>query len=187
MNAHRFAAAMLRAQLALRATGPVAAAAAVLLLAAAVALAVLVPRRAELARAHQAALVAAAHPAPAVAASPPPSANDNLDLFYRSLGERRYAEQQVRTLFGLADEAGLTLAQGEYRSAYDQNARLYTYQVVLPVKGSYQAVWDFALGALRAIPFASLDDVSFRRDTIGDVNVDARVRLTLYLAAGAQP
>ncbi|HZX28158.1 MAG TPA: hypothetical protein VFF16_13880, partial [Telluria sp.] len=182
MNAHKFAAAMLRAQLALRAIGPVAAAAAVLLLAAAVVIAVLVPRRAELARANQAALAAAAHPSAVVVAAPPPSANDNLDLFYRSLGERRYAEQQVRTLFGLAAKSGLTLAQGEYRSAYDQNARLYTYQVVLPVKGSYKAVWAFAMGALRAIPFASLDDVSFRRDTIGDTSVDARVRLTLYLA-----
>ena len=51
----------------------------------------------------------------------------------------------------------------------------------LPVKGSYGAIWQFALGALRAIPFASLDDIGFRRDSIGDPVVEARLRLTLYL------
>ena len=58
----------------------------------------------------------------------------------------------------------------------------YTYQVTLPVKGSYGAVWKFGMLALRAIPFASLDEISFRRDAIGDAAVEARLRLTLYLA-----
>jgi hypothetical protein len=125
-------------------------------------------------------------PAPAVAvapvvAPPPAQSADALDAFYEALGPRRYAEQQVRTLFALAAKNGLSLSQGEYKSGYDRNARLSTYQVNLPVKGSYGAIWQFALGALRTIPFASLDDISFRRDTIGDPAVEARLRLTLYL------
>lgn len=114
---------------------------------------------------------------------------DNLAAFYGALGERRRAEQQVKTLFGLAAKNGLSLAQGEYKSAYDRNAHVWTYQVNLPVKGSYASIWQFAFGALRAIPFASLDDIGFRRDTIGDPQVEARLRLTLYLSdlPGAQP
>jgi hypothetical protein len=115
---------------------------------------------------------------PVSPAAPPP---DNLDAFYAALGPRRYAEQQVRTLFTLAAKNGLSLSQGEYKTGYDRNARLSTYQVNLPVKGSYGAIWQFALGALRAIPFASLDDISFRREGIGDPVVEARLRLTLYL------
>lgn len=122
--------------------------------------------------------VPAAAPAPALPAAPPP---DTLDAFYAALGPRRYAEQQVKTLFALAAKNGLSLSQGEYKSAYDRNARLTTYQVNLPVKGSYGAIWQFALDALRAIPFASLDDIGFRRDSIGDPVVEARLRLTLYL------
>jgi hypothetical protein len=123
-------------------------------------------------------------PVPAVAAAPvvpaaPPA--DPLEAFYAALGPRRYAEQQVRTLFALAAKNGLSLSQGEYKSGYDRNAQLSTYQVNLPVKGSYGAIWQFALGALRAIPFASLDDISFRREAIGDPAVEARLRLTLYL------
>jgi type VI protein secretion system component VasK len=115
------------------------------------------------------------------AAPAPVPAADPLEAFYTALGPRRYAEQQVRTLFTLAAKNGLSLSQGDYKAGYDRNARVATYQVNLPVKGSYAAVWQFAMGALRAIPFASLDDISFRRDDIKDPLVEARLRLTLYL------
>jgi hypothetical protein len=120
----------------------------------------------------------AMQPAPAVPLAPP---LDNLDAFYAALGPRRYAGQQVKTLFSLAAKNGLALSQGEYKTGYDRNARVTAYQVNLPVKGSYSAIWQFAMGALRAIPFASLDEISFRRDAIGDPAVEARLRLTLYL------
>lgn len=106
---------------------------------------------------------------------------DNLALFRGTLGERRYAEQQVKALFALAGKAGLVLRQGEYREVVNQNARLVAYQVTLPVKGSYRAIWDFALQVLRAVPFASLDDIGFTRDAIGDPQVEARLRFTFYL------
>ena len=127
---------------------------------------------------------AAGPAAPAALATPvvqPPPSIDNLDAFYAALGPRRYAEQQVRTLFALAAKNGLSLSQGEYKTGYDRNARVTTYQVNLPVKGGYGAIWQFAMGALREIPFASLDEINFRRDGIQDPSVEARLRLTLYL------
>lgn len=128
-------------------------------------------------------------PTTLVSAAPPPTANQNLAAFYDVLGERRYAEQEVKVLFSLAAKAGLSLSQGEYKLAYDKASRVSSYQIVLPLKGSYQAVWQFTLQALRAMPFAALDEVSFHRDAIADPAVEARVRLTLYLqgAAGAAP
>ena len=143
----------------------------------------------KLAEARRASVPSAA-PAPGATTPVPPAAQpvaqsvDELGAFYAALGPRRYAEQQVRTLFALAAKNGLSLSQGEYKTGYDRNARVFTYQVNLPVKGSYGAIWQFALGALRAIPFASLDDIGFRRDTIGDPSVEARLRLTLYLKDG---
>jgi hypothetical protein len=181
MNNAGLNAMLLRARLATRAAGPVACGAALCCLLGAAALAWLLPQRALQVREHELALRAAATPAVVVKAAPV-LANENLALFYETLGERRYAEQQVATLFGLAGKSGLTLSQGEYKAGYDRNSRVYTYQVVLPVKGNYGAVWKFGMQALRAIPFASLDEISFRRDAIGDATVEARVRLTLYLA-----
>ncbi|WP_425252243.1 hypothetical protein ACPJXG_21130 [Janthinobacterium sp. NFX145] len=121
-------------------------------------------------------------PAPAVvAAAPPATASENLARFYAALGQQRHAEQQVKQLFDLAAKNGLLLAQGEYKSGYDKASRVATYQVSLPLKGSYAAVSQFALQALRAVPFASLDELSFRREQIADTQLEARVRLTFYL------
>jgi hypothetical protein len=180
---------VLRLRLALSHLGPVAFGAGVLCLAGALALAWLLPQRGLQVQRSAVALSLAATPPSAVVA-PPPSPNANLALFYDALGERRYAEQQVKTLFALAAKTGLVLSQGEYKSGFEQNGRFHTYQVNLPVKGSYAAIWQFAMLALRAMPFASLDEISFRRDTVGEPAVEARLRLTLYLAdpqAGAQP
>jgi hypothetical protein len=109
------------------------------------------------------------------------AADQHLASFYDALGERRYTEQQLKTLFGLAEKNALTLSKGQYKFAYEQNARVHTYQISLPVKGSYQSIWQFATQALDAIPFASLDEIGFKRDLIADNMPEARVHLTLYL------
>ncbi len=122
-------------------------------------------------------------PAPSTLAeaAPPPTANENLAAFYAALGEKRHAEQQVKVLFDLAAKMGLVLDHGEYKFGYDKGAQVATYQITLPVKGPYGKIWQFTLQALAAMPFAALDDVNFRRDTIAETTVDARLRFTLYL------
>lgn len=186
MSAQALAAAALRLRIALAPHGIAVGALVAVLLAAGV-LAWLVPQRMLQADQHRIAMRLATMPVTTQGAATPYVANDNLALFYRSLGEQRYAEQQVRTLFALAAKAGLSLNKGEYRAGYERSARLHTYQITLPVKGSYNAVWNFAMMSLRAIPFASLDDISFKRDSIGDTEVEARLRLTLYLAGQPGP
>jgi len=182
MSSVNLSALSLRLRLATRSIGPVAGVALVVAIAALAVLAWSIPAGARQEEQQQTALVQAAAPPPAVVVSPTATANQNLALFYASLGERRYTEQQVKTLFGIAAKTGINLRQGEYKAAYDQNGKLHTYQVTLPVTGSYQAIWQFAMLSLRAIPFAALDDIGFRRDDIGAAGVDARVRFTLYLA-----
>lgn len=131
-------------------------------------------------------------PGPSVPAAPPASslpldeASRNLLLFYDNLGQRRYAEQQVKTVFALAAQAGLELRHGEYRYSDDQAGRFGSYLLVLPVTGSYQAIWDFALRVLGAVPFAALEGISFRRDGIADPAPQARLRLRFYLKDDAR-
>lgn len=180
---HQLSSLLLRLRLLLLAAGPVALAGALATLAGAAALAWLIPQGRAQAQLHADAMRAAAQPVAVVAA--PATPDENMAVFQRTLGEKRYAEQQVRTLFGLAAKAGLNLQQGDYRSGYDQAARVHTYQVTLPVRGSYKAVWRFAMMALAAIPFASLDEVSLRREAVGEADIDARLRFTLYMREGA--
>lgn len=183
MNGMTLSAFLLRARLSLAAFGPLRCAALAACLIGVVVLAWLLPQQERLARGHQTAL-ARAHQPPVLEVPAPVLANQNLTQFYATLGERRYAEQQVRTLFALAAKSGLSLSQGEYQSALDANAVLTTYQITLPVKGSYRAIWQFGLAALRAMPFASLDEISFKREAIGEASVEARLRFTLYLGEG---
>ena len=182
----QLSAALLRARLAVRAVGLGPCVAALLLVLGVAAWAVLLPQRAAHdARMAQPLVAAGAGTGTAlVTAAPPPTSNENLVRFYGVLGEQRHAEQQVKTLFGLAAKAGLDLSRGEYKFVYDKASRVSSYQVLLPVKGNYGAIWRFALDALRALPFASLDEVSFKREDIANPVVEARVRLTLYLKAG---
>ena len=176
-----FKALALRSRLALRRTGAPACVAVALCAAGLVAWAWLLPQRAEQAR-----VMARPLPAPAslVSAPPPPSANQNLADFYQVLGEKRYAEQQVKVLFDLAAKSNLVLSQGEYKAGYDKASRVATYQIILPVKGPYQSIWQFAMQGLREMPFASLDEVGFRRENIAEPVVEARLRFTLYLKDG---
>lgn len=120
-------------------------------------------------------------PAQLVQAAPPPSANENLAQFYATLGEKRHAEQQVKQLFDIAAKTGLALEQGDYKFSVDKASGVAAYQVTLPVKGAYHNIWQFSLQALAAIPFAALDDIAFRRETITEATVEARLRFTLYL------
>lgn len=178
MNGARLSAFALRARLALARAGAPACVAVLLCVAGAAGWAWLLPQRAA-----QVAQSAQPLPAPValVSAPPPPTADQNLAAFYDVLGQQRDAEQQVKVLFALAARANLVLSQGEYKSAYDKASHVATYQIVLPVTGPYAAIWQFTLQALRAMPFAALDEVSFRRDAIADPAVEARIRLTLYL------
>ncbi|MET0267780.1 MAG: hypothetical protein ABW202_19470 [Duganella sp.] len=175
---------VLRARLALARLGLPACLALALCLAGAAAWAWLLPQRAA-----QAQRLAQPLPSPATlvaaAAPTPPSANQNLADFYAVLGERRHAEQQVRVLFDLAAKSGLALNLGEYKASYDKASRVEAYQITLPVKGPYPALWQFAIQVLRDMPNAALDDISLRRDSIGDPQVEARLRYTLYLQDGA--
>ena len=183
------AAFLLRARLLLRRIDPLVTLVILLLLASAAAQVALIPARRDLDRQFEAARSAARAPLPPRPAprAAPPSSDQNLELFRATLGERRGTPRQLEEVFALAARHGLTLEQGEYRSAQDRNAGVVTYQVNLPVRGSYGAIWQFAMDVLRALPHASLDDVAFRRDSVNDAGVEARLRLTFYLAPGAAP
>ncbi len=143
-------------------------------------------RQAAAARAVATKPAAATQPVAALVVATGPE--QNLAQFYATLGDKRDAEQQLKTLFALAAKSGLSLTAGQYRAAIDQNGKFNTYQVSLPVRGSYRALWQFCLQTLATVPFAALDEISLRRETIGEPVLEARVRFTLYLKeGGAKP
>lgn len=114
----------------------------------------------------------------------PMSQNElHIQAFYENLGEKDYAEQQLKTLFGIAAKNNLQLNAGEYKSSLEKNSAAIAYQIQLPVTGPYSAIREFCEEVLLTIPFASLDEISFKREAISKNDLDANLRFTLYLAA----
>lgn len=107
------------------------------------------------------------------------------DAFRENLGEYAYSEQQLKTYFASAAKYGVVLSQGDYHLEALAPAHLALYRIQLPVKGSYSAIRSFVEDVLITIPFASLDQINFKRDGIAAAQIEAKLSFTLYLNASA--
>lgn len=111
---------------------------------------------------------------------PAAAATRELQAFYRHV-EAGSLPDQLAQLHGVARATGIVLRQGEYRLLREGDARLRRYQVTLPVRGPYRGVRQFVTAALRTLPNAALEQLSFQRTRVEDGEVEAQLRLTIYL------
>ena len=121
--------------------------------------------------------------APVVAAAAPPqsAAENRLSAFYAALAPTADAEQHIKTLFTIAEHQHLQLNLTDYKMTANQDGQYQSYQLQFPLSGSYAAIRQFCEQLLRAMPFASLDEINFKRDAINSPKLDAKLRITLYL------
>lgn len=90
-------------------------------------------------------------------------------------------------VFGAARQEGLELAQGTYRLQPDEAIGLASYQVTLPVRGSYPQIRRFLGRVLNDVPAVSLENVTFQRERAADGMVEARVVIVLHVREGGMP
>lgn len=105
---------------------------------------------------------------------------DDLRRFYNLFPPAGALTPELERLHRLARGARLELAQGEYRLER-RPAGLWAYRVTLPVRGSYSEVRSFISAVLKEMPGASLDALRFDRKKAGDAQLEAQLRLTLYV------
>jgi hypothetical protein len=117
-------------------------------------------------------------------ATAPTAQDERLQRFLAVRGESGYAEQSVKTLFAVAQAAGLALDQAAYESAVQPGSQ-EVYRIALPVRGSYESIRRFCEDSLQAMPFAALDQVEFKRERVDDAQLEARLRFTLFLGTPA--
>lgn len=104
-----------------------------------------------------------------------------LAKFYDVLGDTASAEQPLKALFSIAAQNGMNLTQADYQSTVDHSGKYSTYQVTLPVKAPYPAIRTFCEQVLLAIPYAALEEIRFKRETIASPTLEAQLRLRLFL------
>ncbi len=98
-----------------------------------------------------------------------------------AVGENR--TELIKTIFSEAGAAGIYLSQGEYTLVPDSDGGFEKLQINLPLKGSYGQIRSFAKALLHKIPSLSLDDIYFKRESIKNTTVEAKLRLTIYLSS----
>lgn len=109
------------------------------------------------------------------------SPEDQLAEFYSRFPVEGCSPQWLEKLVALAASRGLTLNDGEYKAMHDKVGRLVLYQMTLPVKGEYPQIRKFLTDLPGALPAVALENVQFERQKIADPNVEAKIRLVLYM------
>jgi hypothetical protein len=119
--------------------------------------------------------------AAARAAAPDHSPAGQLRAFYAVFPLHTEDPEPLAHMFAAARDSGLQLARGEYAVVTDRQTGLVQYRITLPVRGSYTQVREFVAASLKAVPALALDELTFERRNISETQVEARIRLTLYL------
>jgi hypothetical protein len=109
----------------------------------------------------------------------------DLGAFYAALARPGQIPDLLRRLHRSADDQGLVVEQGEYRPAPDPDGRLVRYQILLPARGTYPQLRRFLAQASRTLPALALEGVAFQRQQIGDEVLEAQIKFTLFVDAGA--
>ena len=101
------------------------------------------------------------------------------------LGPRSLSAEQVQRLYEIAGQSQVAIAQADFQVSGQGNA-IERLQIDIPTKAGYPQLRRFLQAMLIALPNASLDKLSFKRNQVGDAQVEARVYLSLWFAAPAQ-
>jgi Tfp pilus assembly protein PilO len=113
--------------------------------------------------------------------SQPQTRADQLKTFFGAFPTEVEAADALQSIYDAASQNGVALPHGEYSRAVDDGTPLARYNITLPVVGSYEQIRGFIAAALAAVPTLALEHVDFQRQKIGDPQLEAKLRLTLFL------
>jgi len=108
---------------------------------------------------------------------------EQLGNFYAFFPASGSTPEWLKKIDAAAASKGLQLASGEYKVVRSSAHKLARYEITLPVQGSYPQIRAFIGQVLVDVPAAAVEEVTLKRDTIENARLEARIRLTLYLAA----
>jgi len=106
---------------------------------------------------------------------------DQLAEFYRRFPVEEQSPLWLEKLLALSASHGLSLNDAEYKSSRDKVGKLVRYQITFPLKGEYPQIRKFLTDLSGALPVVALENVQFERQKVSDPNVEARIKLVLYL------
>jgi hypothetical protein len=114
-----------------------------------------------------------------------PALADQMAAFYKLFPGQGQLTDAVAKVFDAAAVHGIALQQGEYRIAEDQAGALKRFQITLPVTADYPRIRRFLATVVAEVPTAALEHIQFERRKIGDPQVEATIKLAIYMEQGS--
>ena len=120
--------------------------------------------------------------------APAPQAVDaDVTTLLRKLPDADAWGTQVRQLFELAQDNGLTLQQGEYLTVAKANSLIRRLRITLPIKGEPAHIAHFVAGVSAGMPAVAVESISLKRPDANAAAVEAQLVLILFMNAGRAP
>jgi hypothetical protein len=98
--------------------------------------------------------------------------------------ERFPTEDQLNAELGrlieMAGKEGLQVPSGDYRLMPGKEGLFDRYVLNLPVKGSYRTIRRYVVAVRKEFPDLAVDDITLRRENIGNAEVEAQLRFVLF-------
>jgi len=108
-------------------------------------------------------------------------AESNLTSFYKSFPPEQSAVKELGKVYQSANSESLLLTQGEYKFTREKEGHLESYQIIMPVRGSYIQIRKFIAKVMNSVPTAALDGISFRREAIGGTDLEAKIQFSIFV------
>jgi hypothetical protein len=110
------------------------------------------------------------------------SSGAQLHAFYEFFPARQKAPNLLKAIYVAAREESVSLTLGEYKFIPGKSGRIGSYQVNLPVKGSYIQIRKFIVKVLNSLPTAALTEFSFKREAVSIGELEAKIRFSIYMS-----
>jgi hypothetical protein len=95
------------------------------------------------------------------------------------------AGEIVRRMVTLAQAENIHLAQSDYQRRFHDGIQVSQVQITQPVRATYPQLRRYTEAVLRGMPQVSLDQVTVRREAVGQIQVEARLTWSLWTQAAA--
>ncbi len=86
----------------------------------------------------------------------------------------------LRQLFAKATDAKLAVDTAKYEIDATRGNGVVRYRIAFPITGPYPQIRAFLDATLATMPAVAIKDLALERKSIGDDNVEAQIRMTIY-------
>ncbi|SNR84609.1 Pilus assembly protein, PilO [Methylobacillus rhizosphaerae] len=115
-----------------------------------------------------------------------PSPQVALKAFYQMLPAEQEATLLLNQMLDIAEQHQLIPEKVDYVRNRQSTAQFSRYQLNLPLKGHYPDIRHFIADIMVAFPSIALSEITLKRDETQGDQVEARLKLTLYLHKDGQ-